>query len=102
MVTARLNVTQYEKTLDTLKYIHNKDPFNRQNESASILAFLDEMHPDTREETLGGFRLNARNNLEKTVPVDHIHNGSNYAFWQNNDVAEAYERNESVTADEAE
>lgn len=66
MVTARLNVTQYEKTVDTLRYIHTKDPFNRQNESAAVLAFLDETFPDTREATLGGYRIEAGRNVSAT------------------------------------
>lgn len=65
-VTVTSSTLQYDRTLDTLKYIAHKDPFNRQNESASVLAFLDETFPDTREATLGGYRIEAGRNVSAT------------------------------------
>lgn len=109
-VTARFNVLQYERTLDTLKYIHTKDPFHRENESASVLAFLDETHPDTREFTLGGYRMEMRRNLKAVQQVDPIHqneslilprlaDGQAYEF---NPADNPYERSEVIKSDETE
>lgn len=99
MVTARLSVLQYEKTLDTLYYIARKAPFHRENESASILAFLDSVHPDTREETLGGFRLNSRHNETLALPHAMAPLGG---YAEPTDIEQPYERNESVIDDATE
>lgn len=99
MVTARLNVLQYEKTLDTLRYIHKKDPFNRKDESKSIIEFLDSVHPDTREETFGRYRHEAGKNVKAAIPNDQAAGGG-YRSWDED--GNPYERNETVTVNEAE
>lgn len=101
MVTARLSVLQHEKTFDTLRYIARKAPFHRENESASILAFLDDIAKDfpvpTYLQQVKQYRTVNDDAIESHDAVSQ--EGFNGTGVSNHD--NSYDRNETVHTDES-
>lgn len=95
-VTARSNVLQYERTLDTLKYIHTKAPFHRENESKSVLDFLNEISPEVLPSTPQQRREHYRRQMRDVIDNHNAVSREGFMGTGRSDADNPYDRNETI------